>query len=510
MTSICSPIQIGGKYMGLIGLDVELTFLQELVKNIKTVDGGYAFLISHTGIIAGHPNGDLIFKNIADVYGKDEAEHNLITRVQKGEQFTFITNDENGQKHYKFFAPITVDGINRNWSLVLSIPYEQIMRVANQSLYISLAVGFFALLLIVIILVIVANNLTRPIKRITDSLKRMANGEISKKMIFDIDSGDEIQEMAEAFKQSIEGLNHKTSFALDIGIGKLDSQLELLGENDILGKSLIDMRNSLKTAKEEENLRKAEDKKRAWANEGLAKFADILRHNNDNIQVLSDEVLKNLVKYLNANQAGLFLLNDDDKNSRYFELASAYAWDRKKFLNKRFDITEGLVGACALEKETIQLTEVPEDYVEITSGLGKATPRYVVLVPLKQEENVMGVIEMAAFKKMEQFEVDFLEKVAQSIASTILSVRINAKTKYLLEQSQQQAEEMLAQEEEMRQNMEELQATQEEMARKNAEMIESQGSLIEKEERLKIASKELEIMEQKLRENIEKLKGTQQ
>jgi sensor histidine kinase YesM len=466
MTTIASPIQINGRFMGLIGLDMELTALQNLVGNIETVEGGFAFLVSPSGIIAGHPDGTQISKNIAEVFPQDVKNENILNRIQRGDEFSFIRVDDDGNSHFMFYSPVTVDGIAKSWSLAISVPYQEIMRSANRTLYISLIVGLLALSVIVILLIYISDNLTRPIVSITESLKKMAFGEISSKMILKINSGDEIEEMAQAFNKSIDGLNKKTSFALDIGNGKLNSDLELLGNNDILGKSLVDMRNSLKKAKDEETIRKAEDAKRAWANEGFAKFADILRQNNDDIQVLADEIISSLVKYLKANQAGMFLLNEDDKRDPHFLLESAFAWDRKKFMNKRVELNEGLVGACAMEKETIQLTEIPEDYVHITSGLGKATPRYIVLVPLKIEEEVLGVIELASFNVLQQFEIEFLERIAQSIASTILSVKINAKTRYLLEQSQQQAEEMLAQEEEMRQNMEELQATQEEMSRK--------------------------------------------
>ncbi|MDX9848473.1 MAG: PAS domain-containing protein [Tenuifilaceae bacterium] len=478
MTTIASPIQIDKKFMGLIGVDVELTALQHLVQGVKTVNGGFAFLLSNAGVIAGHPDGQYINKNVSDIFPDDVNRELVIDKVKKGEEFSFMRIDSQGESHYMIFAPVKVDGVEKPWSLAISIPYKEIMRTANKMLYISLFVGLFALGVVVILLIIISNNLTRPIVNITDSLKRMANGEISKKMILNVSSKDEIEEMAQAFNRSIEGLNQKTSFALDIGNGKLDSKLELLSESDILGKSLIDMRDSLKVAKDDEVKRKEEDKKRAWANEGFAMFADILRRNNDNLQNLADEIVKNLVKYVNANQAALFIINDDDKNDKFFELVAAYAWDRKKFVSKRLEIQEGLVGACALEKETIQLTEVPDDYVEITSGLGKATPKYIVLVPLKHEEEVLGVIEMASFTKLEQFEVDFLERVAQSIASTILTVRVNAKTLYLLEQSQQQAEEMLAQEEEVRQNMEELQATNEQLEQLKVNVEQQQRMLI--------------------------------
>ena len=484
LTTIASPVQIESKYMGMVGVDLELTFLQDLVNSVDVVEGGFAFITSHDGIIAGHPESEKINKNIVDLYPDKAEQEQLVKRIQKGDKFSFVRNDESGNAHYMFFTPITVDGVSKNWSLAISVPYSKVMESANQSANISLAVGLLALLIIIVLLIVVSNNITRPVAAITESLNKMAQGHISKDLVLSIDSNDETEEMATAFNRSIEALNSKTDFALDIGKGELDSELETLGSGDLLGKSLLDMRSSLREAKNEEQRRKEEEQKRAWDNEGVAKFANILRQNNDNMNLLTNEIVQNIVKYMGANQAVLFLLNDNDPHDTYFELSSAYAWDRKKHLNKKFDVTEGLVGACAMEKETIQLTEIPEDYIEITSGLGKANPKYIVLVPIKHEDIVQGVLEIASFKIFEDFEVNFLERIAESVAATIQSVKINVKTKQLLEQSQQQAEEMLAQEEEMRQNMEELQATQEEMQRKGQEQEQMQAEMTAKVEQM--------------------------
>lgn len=470
LVTFASPIVVDGKFAGLIGTDVGLDDLQDLVSKIKPVDGSFAFIVSNTGIIAGHPNKELLNKNIKDLFPDVFDSEKILERIQSGTEFYFIKADDSGNKQLICFAPITAGKIVTPWSLVLSTPLSVITREADKSLYVSLGVGIVGLLLIVVVLFFVSDKLTKPIRRITSSLKRLADGEISDDLKIDINTGDEIEEMSKALNISVEGLNNKAVSATNIGKGIYDTEISLLSDKDILGKSLIGMRDSLRNASIEEERRKTEDVKRAWANEGFAKFADILRQDNHDFQLLCDNVIRNLVNYIGANQGGLFLWNEDDKNDQYFELVSTFAWDRKKYMTKRIEKGEGLVGACAMEKETIFLKEVPKNYVSITSGLGSSNPRCVILVPLKHENIVLGVIEMASFKEIEKYKIDFLEKVAESIASTILSVRVNARTKALLEQSQQQAEEMAAQEEEMRQNMEELQATQEESARKSGEM----------------------------------------
>jgi methyl-accepting chemotaxis protein len=208
-------------------------------------------------------------------------------------------------------------------------------------------------------------------------------------------------------------------------------------------------------------------------------FADILRENNDNLAELTYSIIKNLVSYTNSIQAGIFILNDNDKDNPVIEMTACYAYDRRKFMQKTVLIGEGLVGRCFQEGKRIFMIDIPKDYISITSGLGKDNPRCLLLVPLKVNDEILGVIEIATFKTYEQHQIEFIEKVAASIASTISSVRINIRTAELLAKSQQQAEEMAAQEEEMRQNMEELQATQEEMERKRHEQEIIQNELRE-------------------------------
>ncbi len=470
MTSLVSPIIIDNEYIGMVGVDLILEKFQEMVNEIqlKQFNGSYAFLLSEEGKFAGHPKTELL-NQIASFNLKDGSEFNVLKSIADGKYFTILEVDENNKTNYIAFAPIEIGRTNTPWYLGVSVPVNSIMAQADRNFMISILVGLFGVFILSFVIWIITKNISDPIQSITEFLKKLSKGQTNSKFDLDVNSGDEIEEMTKALKTSIEGLNKKTEFANHIGKGNLEYDFKMLSDEDELGQALVNMRNSLKKAQADEEKRKVEDEKRRWANEGLAKFADILRQNNDDLEKLAHIIIKNLVYYLDANQGGLFLLNNEDNNI-YLDLISAFAYDRKKFFEKRIEYGDGVVGSVAIEKETIYLEDIPEDYIKITSGLGGKTPRSLVVVPLKLEDNVYGVIELASFNKLEKFQIEFIEKVAQNIASSLSSVKINIQTNELLEKFQQQSEEMAAQEEEMRQNMEELQATQEEAARKSSEM----------------------------------------
>jgi len=276
---------------------------------------------------------------------------------------------------------------------------------------------------------------------------------------------NEIGKVTQHINEIIENLKDATDFVISIGEGKLDVDYkETLDPEYVAGKnkladSLIQMQGKLKALNETE-------RRRQWATEGLTKFVEIMRSSNDNLNSLGDAVISALVQYTKSNQGALYILNDEDPNNKYLELISLFAFDTKKHEQQKVKLGEGILGQTFLEKETTHLTNMPDEYIRITSGLGDANPRALLLFPLKVDKEAYGIIELASFQEYQPHEIEFVEKLGESIAATLGSVRAAQKNRQLIEQFQQQTEEMRAQEEEMRQNMEELQATQEEVVRK--------------------------------------------
>ena len=273
---------------------------------------------------------------------------------------------------------------------------------------------------------------------------------------------EEVRHINQSMAQLHIQINNAIEFVEGIERGEKDIQLtHNNGETNPLVESLIKMHHKMMETGEAE-------KQRNWTSDGLAKFADILRDNYESLEDFSTEIIRSLVKYVKANQGSVFILNEEEPENPFLELKGCYAYDRKKYIGKKIAIGQGLAGQAFLENEYLYLKEIPDEYVNITSGLGEAKPDTLLVSPLTVNDKSYGVVELATFEGFEQHEIDFVRKVGENIAATISNIKTNARTKHLLEESQQMSEELMAQEEEMRQNMEELQATQEAMTRSEA------------------------------------------
>jgi PAS domain S-box-containing protein len=268
--------------------------------------------------------------------------------------------------------------------------------------------------------------------------------------------------LAHSLDEMIRNQSAVSAFAEEIGNSNYDGKYEF-GEQNQIGATLLKMRDQLKSAS-------LADMRRSWANEGYNLFTDLLREKHEGIQQMGSALLAKLVNYLNMNQGALFLLQtEEEEEEEYLELLAAYAWERKKFLNKKIAVQEGVVGQAVLDAETLYITDVPPDFVNITSGLGKANPSCVLVVPLKYNEQVLGVLELASLHRVEKYQIEFIEKLAESLASSLATIQNTKNTEKLLEDSQQITNQLKRKEEELRNNSVELEAAREDLSRKLGE-----------------------------------------
>lgn len=420
---------------------------------------GYPAIITRRGELLIHPADE--GKNVSQLnYGARILSENKLRNT-----FEYQSIDDNKTKivSYVFYEPYQVYlcvFIDKNDAYGMLYHYQTML----------ILIGFLFLIIVSFLIVRLNSFYVRIIEKITAATRRLLSGQLDE--VVKHSSAVEMKDLADVFTKFHERNEVLTEYADKLSKGDLDQQIIVEFDDKRLPDYLMAIRDNIKSAREIETNRKIEDEKQNWVNKGLAKFSEILRTHTDDIQKHSDNILFNLVRYVNANQGVVFLLSDEfDGSNTSLELISAFAYDTKKYISKQIPLGEGLVGTCAIEKQTIYITDVPDDYIEITSGLGYATPRAVLVVPIKMEDTVLGVVEIASFNKFEKHQVEFIEKIMESVAATLSSARINARTADLLKKFEAQSRDMAKKEEEMRQNIEELKATQEELGNKEYEML---------------------------------------
>ncbi|MDW8331625.1 MAG: GAF domain-containing protein [Cyclobacteriaceae bacterium] len=364
---------------------------------------------------------------------------------------------------WKAFTESTDSVTRRTYALLIDGHFEVLIRDLHRQEAKEQTIFTYSLAGNLIIIAAVLYVLVRSFRRkILEPLHQLAINAIQHNHTNGLPD-NELGKVAININTVIENLRDASDFVTAIGEGNLTKDYRELepdyepGKNK-LADSLIAMQEKLRQINEEEQ-------KRKWANEGLARFVDILRSSQNNLHQLGDRIIATLVQYTGSNQGGLYVLNEDDPHHPHLELLSLYAFNIKKHQQQKVKPGEGLLGQTFLEQQTVYLKELPDEYIRITSGLGDASPRNLLIVPLKLEDKVYGMVELASFREYQPHEIAFVEKLGETIASTLATVRNNQRTQRLLDESRMAAESLRAQEEEMRQNMEELTATQEEMQR---------------------------------------------
>ncbi len=410
-----------------------------------------------------------------------------------------------------------------------------------------------------------AENLTSQVRGIARVVTAVANGNLKQKLV--LEAKGEIAELADTINAMIDTLatfaDQVTSVAREVGIeGKLGGQASVPGAagtwrdltdnvnrlattlttqiraiaevatavttGDLSRSITVETAGEVASLKDNINemIRNLRDTTRInteqdWLKTNVARFTRLLQGQRD-LMTVSRLILSELAPLV-SEQHGVFYINENNGNGEpILKLLASYGYQARKNLANRFHPGEGLVGQCVLEKQRILLTDVPDDYIKVSSGLGEASPRNIAVLPVLFEGDVLAVIELASFSRFSETHLTFLDQLTESIGIVLNTLAANIKTEDLLKQSQsltqelqnqqqelqdtnkrleQQAQSLQASEELLKQQQEELQQTNEELEEK-AQLLSEQNREVERQNR------QIELARQELEEKAEQLSLT--
>jgi methyl-accepting chemotaxis protein len=377
----------------------------------------------------------------------------------------------------------------------------------RQNFHYLLLLPFISAIVMFSLWIALLRGIIEPVEALHEYALALSEGNTNQ--MLDMTDSGELGGIGEALTQVANGLNQARQFTQNIGDGNYEVEIGQIDERLARGtlfSALLGMREQLKNIATEE-------KKRNWLTQGMAEFAEVLRSDDTTLKELGSNIIKGLVDYVEAGQGGLFILNNDNPKNIHLELVACYAYDELQYTQKKIilqhNFGEGLVGQAFLEKSLIYLTNIPDGYLNVISGLGNAPAKSVLIVPLELNNKVEGVIELASFREFEQYEIELIKRLAENITSAILTIKSNENTKKLLHESQELTRQIQAREDEIKRNYEELKATQE-LVEKNNKLIEAQKKEIEKAlEEQNEKNRMLSEQDDMMRKNVEQLIATQ-
>lgn len=255
-------------------------------------------------------------------------------------------------------------------------------------------------------------------------------------------------------------LKRNTEFAKLLSDGENPEPYEEMMKTE-LGRALKMIHLNIKADRRQE-------RELSYINEGKDLVSKVLRE-QQNLEELSYRILMVLNSYIQSVQAAFYLFEED---SQGLSNIATYAYNRKKYLHQEFKIGEGLVGQCAFEMDYIYRTEIPEDYISITSGiLGDQKPESILLVPLISDETLQGVLEFAFLKeRIPKLTIQLLLELGEIIARTMQNLKISLRTQKWLEESRTMTEELKNNELQLQENAQEMSKTQLKLEQANIQL----------------------------------------
>ncbi|WP_448518361.1 GAF domain-containing protein [Rhodoflexus sp.] len=450
------PCRLGLTDYGYLKLEIKADFsgLYKLLREKKYYTTGYPYVINNEGLVIFHPDKELLGINMLGLTEENSAFFEYMRSTRIGSREVVVGDPQQVIKShfFRYVEPYQI-------FLVIVVSKSEIIDQLLAEIIQFIALVFSLLVAInVIISYNFVNRLLAPVKQILGALNQMSKGNFQ--TLAHTERSDEVGDLIRSLNKAVMGLENATSFATHIGQQQYDTSFEPLSNEDKLGNALLSMRDALRKNAEQ-------DAERRVISEAVTNFSDLIRKAGADLHGLCQQTLSELIRFLNAQQGCLYLAEEDPASGQIRLISVAtFADGRRKFKQDSTAPGENLVGQVYLEKQSMRLSNLPPDYFVIASGLGSIPPTHLMIVPIKQNDVVVGIIEIASVELLTDKQQEFVERIAEILAGSVISAQNSERMRRMLEESQILAENLRSQEEEMRQNLEELQATQEEMARR--------------------------------------------
>ncbi len=489
------PIRIDGKVAGMLEVaekEKDLTLIKEKFNDKRILQTGHPFIISNNKdyrgllVVDAYAQGENWYET-SDLKKRDYFD-NLITAYNSrstlldvdlgadSKVFSFETGSPMSEKRLIVFIQYYE---LYEYFIGIVIPKDDFISTPLIKLFLIILSVIISFMLISIVLV---NRFVKariiPLIASVKSIKQMTKGDLPEPL--SISGNDEIAEIGNSLNRLSGIFRTNALFARNIGQGKFDEEYHVLGENDVLGNSLVTMRNNLKDLS-------GKQERINWLQESTNKVNLFLREEKE-INKLVNELLSLLAEIIGFQVAAIYC-----KEKEVFRLTGSYAFNVRKSNANEFAPGEGLVGQAALEHKTILFKDAPKDFIFIQSGLGEAVSANVMVVPLIYQETVVAVLEIGTSHIILEEQIELIEKSSESIAIAIHSINVRKEMKELLNKT-------IEQQKEAERSAAELAASEEELKQTN-EMLEAQAkSLRESESNLQAQQEELRVINEELQE----------
>ncbi|RLD52603.1 MAG: hypothetical protein DRI94_02595 [Bacteroidetes bacterium] len=442
-----SPLYHRNKITGFISVRYRTQSLVSKINSNKHSECNFILLSPNKSIIAYSGNTQNIGKNILNLHGK---EFNLYSQLHQTKQHIpgNIT---------KILPPDT----NTEFEFLSSCKAPSDKKYGNL-LILFIVISSAVLIIGILLLFYFIRKSFLPYKRLINSIEMLSKG---------TNPIENTGNLPPEYKNTANNLNKISQFYNDISAftehiisGNFDIHLKERSENDSPSKALNKISDYLKEKKQEQTTEEKETSLQLWMRKGRFEISEAERISSKDIGNLSYNIIRSVVNYIDALMGGIYLYDKENEN---IELISAYAYETQKHFNVSFKPGEGIVGACILEKKKVVLNNIPEDYIKIATGLGSGTPAFIAVIPIVFKNEINAAVEVAFMNKPEDYKIEFIEQLSDSIGAWIDASLVSTKTGELLEISQKQTQELADKEDELNKKVTELQEIQEKTAEIN-------------------------------------------